>query len=298
MKAWIVLLALMLPAWSHAALSVFACEPEWAALTHELAGDRVSVFTATTAQQDPHHVEARPSLIAKMRNADVLVCTGADLEVGWLPLLRRRSANPNVQTQQPGYFEAAMMVERLGIPESLDRAHGDVHAAGNPHVHLDPHRMATIAKALSQRLAQLDPSGAAEYQQRLAQFESSWQALIAEWETAAAPLKGARIVVLHEDWLYFNRWLGIDQVATIEPKPGVPPSAADQKRLLDTLSAQPPAMIVVSAYQNDKAARWLASKLSVPVVKLPFTVGGDAQSDSLSALFERTIALLLAAQAS
>ncbi|RLT93079.1 metal ABC transporter substrate-binding protein [Ketobacter sp.] len=291
----IIIITLLTPILARGELSVFACEPEWAALTQQLGGDRVSVFSATTAMQDPHHVEARPSLIARLGRADLAVCTGAELEVGWLPLLLRRSANAKVQMHQPGYFEAAMQVERLGIPTVLDRADGDVHAAGNPHVHLDPRRLLRIAEALSQRLIELDPAGRTEYAGRLQQFQDHWHARISQWESEAAPLRNRRIVVQHEDWLYFNEWLQLEQVATIEPKPGVPPSAADQKRLLQTLSAQPPELIILAAYQDDKAARWLADKLNIPVVTLPFTVGGDEHSNSLTALFDRSLALLLQA---
>ncbi|MAA58649.1 MAG: zinc ABC transporter substrate-binding protein [Pseudomonadales bacterium] len=297
MKTLTFLIALLFPVLCRAELAVFACEPEWAELTRQLGGSRVSVFAATNALQDPHHIEARPSLIARMRNADLVVCTGAELEVGWLPLLLRRSGNPKVQTNQPGHFEAAMVVERLAIPTTLDRAQGDVHAAGNPHVHLDPRRLLTIARALAQRLMELDPEGEPQYRDRVDAFASEWQRRMAAWESRATPLQGARVVVQHEDWIYFNDWLALNQVATIEPKPGIPPSAADQKRLLNTLSQQPPQLIMLSAYQNDKAARWLADKLQIPVVVLPFTVGADEHSATLPALFDRTLSLLLQAHA-
>lgn len=297
MKTLTFLIALLFPLLCRAELAVFACEPEWAELTRQLGGSRVSVFAATNALQDPHHIEARPSLIARMRNADLVVCTGAELEVGWLPLLLRRSGNPKVQTNQPGYFEAAMVVERLAIPTTLDRTQGDVHAAGNPHVHLDPRRLLTIARALAQRLMELDPEGEPQYRDRIDAFASEWQRRMAAWESRATPLQGAQVVVQHEDWIYFNDWLALNQVATIEPKPGIPPSAADQKRLLNTLSQQPPQLIMLSAYQNDKAARWLADKLQVPVVVLPFTVGADEHSATLPALFDRTLSLLLQAHA-
>ncbi len=295
MKKIALLIMLCLPALSQAELSVFACEPEWADLSQQLGGDRVSVYSATSALQDPHHVEARPSLIARMRGADLVVCTGAELEVGWLPLLLRRSGNANVQTNQPGYFEAAMQVERLGVPATLDRAQGDVHASGNPHIHLDPYRLSTIAKALTARLQELDPAGSEHYARQQENFQQRWQTLITQWEDKAAGLKDVSVVVQHEDWIYFNEWIKLNQVATIEPKPGIPPSAADQKRLLKTLSAQPPKLIMLSAYQDDKAARWLADKLQVPMVTLPFTVGGDEHSGSLAELFDRTLSLLLQA---
>ncbi len=156
-----------------AELRVFACEPEWAALVTELAGDQANIYTATTAKQDAHHIQARPSLIAKLRRTDLLVCSGAELESGWLPVLLRQASNLKVQPRQPGYFEAAMQVERLDIPAQLDRSQGDVHAGGSPHVHLDPHRLATIAKALTQRLIQIDPEHTAHYQQRSDDFDAS-----------------------------------------------------------------------------------------------------------------------------
>ncbi|MDY6921147.1 MAG: zinc ABC transporter substrate-binding protein [Pseudomonadota bacterium] len=290
---FLLLLTTLLPALAHGQVQVFACEPEWGALTNALAGDRAEVFVATTANQDPHHIEARPSLIAKMRRADLVVCTGAELEVGWLPLLIRRSGNPNVQTDQPGYFEAAMSVPRLNIPETLDRSHGDVHSAGNPHVHLDPHRLLSIARALAERLQQVDPPHQAHYQQRLDDFAQHWQRRIQHWEQQAQALSGLKVVVHHQDWLYLNHWLGLNQVATIEPRPGIPPSAADQKRLLRTLTDQPPDAILIAGYQNPQAARWLAERLQVPLVTLPYTVGGDSHSNGLSELFQRTLHLLL-----
>ncbi|MBI2509038.1 MAG: zinc ABC transporter substrate-binding protein, partial [Betaproteobacteria bacterium] len=128
-----------------AALNIFACEPEWGALAKELAGDKASIYVATTALQDPHRIEARPSLIARARSADLMVCTGAELEVGWLPLVQAQSGNPAIQSGRPGYFEAARESVLIEIPQRLDRSQGDVHAAGNPHVHLDPANIARVA---------------------------------------------------------------------------------------------------------------------------------------------------------
>ena len=172
----VALLLIALP--SHAALQVFACEPEWASLTNELAGDKASVFSATTAHQNVHRIQARPSLIARVRKADLVICSGAELEVGWLPLLLRRAANPNVQPNKPGYFMAAEQVERLDKHASVDRSMGDIHAAGNPHIHLDPNRIAIVAEALTKRLINLDPDNNAYYQQRSEDFLSRWQQAI------------------------------------------------------------------------------------------------------------------------
>ncbi len=159
-----------------AAIEAFACEPEWAALLAELGGDRVTIETATTAAQDPHYIQARPSLIARVRAADLLVCSGAQLEIGWLPLLLRRSGNRALRPGQPGYFMASDQVRRLEIPQRLDRGEGDIHPEGNPHVHLNPHNLQRNAVALRDRLVEIDPSGRNEYARRLASFEQRWSA--------------------------------------------------------------------------------------------------------------------------
>ncbi|NPU92351.1 MAG: zinc ABC transporter solute-binding protein [Gammaproteobacteria bacterium] len=292
MRLLIVFVLLLAPASSFAKLQIFACEPEWAALSAALAGEQADTFTATTALQDPHHIEARPSLIARMRNADLVVCSGAELETGWLPLLLRTSANPKVQLNQPGYFEAAMQVERLDIPAQLDRSAGDVHSQGNPHVHLDPHRLLKIGAALSARLQAIDADNADKYRQRLQQWNADFSRAIAQWEQQAAGLRGKKVVVYHDNWKYLVEWLQLKQIATIEPRPGIPPSGADQKRLLEKLAADKPAAILVAAFENAKAAHWLGEKMQVPVIVLPFTAGGDEQSADLPALFTRTLQLL------
>src|SRR5213594_517622 len=157
-------LVVALPA--AAALNVFACEPEWGALAQELGGEKVSIYFATTALQDPHRVEARPSLIARIRSSDLLICSGSELEIGWIPLLLTQSGNPKIQLGSPGYFEASQYVVRLEIPKVLDRALGDLHPGGNPHVHTDPRSIARIAPVLMERMAQLDPANAESYRSR------------------------------------------------------------------------------------------------------------------------------------
>lgn len=278
---------------AQAALRVVACEPEWAALTQELAGDKATVYAATTAQQDPHHIQARPSLIAAVRNADLLVCTGAELETGWLPVLLRQAGNAKVQPGQPGNFEAANHVTRLEIPERLDRADGDVHAAGNPHIQTDPRNIARVAEALATRLAQLDPANASGYQASLQDFSRRWQAALQRWEKDAAPLRGQRIVVQHKAYPYLENWLGLVQVAALEPKPGVEPTSAHLAIVLGQIKARPVRMILRSAYNDGRGADWLSAQAGVPVAVLPFTVGGSPRAKDLFGLFDDTIAVLL-----
>ncbi len=279
----------------QAALSVFACEPEWAALAVQLGGDKLEIFTATSALQDPHHVEARPSLIVQMRVADLLLCTGAELEVGWLPVLLRQSANARVQPGQTGYFMAAETVSRLDFRESVRRDEGDVHAAGNPHVHLDPHRLLAIAEKLKERLVILDSSHSDHYLRRYDEFAGKWRLAMADWEKRANTLAGKPVVVHHGNWRYLFEWLKVDVTGDIEPKPGLPPSTTHLAQLLAKSAQQKPAMIVVARYQNPQGAQWLGERAAIPVVILPFTVGGSDKATDLFTLYDSTVDQLVAA---
>lgn len=279
---------------AQAKLNVFACEPEWASLTQELAGDRAAVDVATSALQDVHQIEAKPSLIAKVRKADLVVCTGADLEVGWLPQLIRQAGNPKVASGA-GYFLAANQVTTLEKPAQLDRSAGDVHPQGNPHIQMDPYRVLAVAKSLSARLSQLDAANAAFYQQRLADFSARWTAATKRWEAKAAPLKGRRIIVQHGSWIYLERWLGLEQIGALEPKPGVPPTSAHLAGLIGTAKSGNTLAIVRAAYQDPKPSAWLSERSGVTAVMLPLTVGGDPQSKDLFGLFDSTIDKLLGA---
>lgn len=296
---FITLLFTGLVAWiampAHAALDVLACEPEWAALTEELAGPAARVSSATTARQDPHRIEARPSLIVRARNADLVVCTGAELEAGWLPLLQREAGNPRILPGRPGYFEAAQFVTLIEQPATLDRAHGDVHAAGNPHLHTDPRNLLPVAEALAQRLAELDPANAAVYAARHSDFATRWRIAIARWETEAAPLRGVPVLVQHKNWSYLARWLGLVVVADLEPKPGIEPSVAHLGRLLDQLKARPPRMTLRTAYHSPRPAEWIAARSGIPAVELPYTVGASPKTGDLFMLFGETVARLKAA---
>jgi zinc/manganese transport system substrate-binding protein len=286
------LLAVSLPC--AAALNIFACEPEWGALAREVGGHKVSVYVATTALQDAHRIEARPSLIARARSADLMVCTGAELELGWLPLVQSQSGNARIRPGQPGFFEAADFVSLIEKPERLDRALGDIHAAGNPHIHLDPRNIAEIASGLGDRMAELDPKEAVHYRQRTTDFLGRWRQAAARWEKDAAPIKGLPLVVHHRDLTYLIAWLGMREVGSLEPKPGLPPSSAHLTELLGRLKQTPAKAVVRSAYSDPRPAEWLAQRAGIPAVMLPYTVGGTEQAKDLFSLYEDTLARLLA----
>jgi len=280
---------------AHAALRVLACEPEWGALVQELGGPLVDVSVATTAMQDPHRIQARPSLIARARNADLLVCTGAELEVGWLPVLLQQSGNAKVQPGQAGYFAAADVVRKLDVPAQVDRSQGDVHAAGNPHIQTDPRNIAQVATALTARLQQLDAGNAGAYADRAKDFAQRWQQALARWAAKAAPLQGLPVVSQHKAFSYLYDWLGMKEVAVLEPKPGVEPSVSHLQQVLASLKAQPARVVVYAAYQDGRASEWLQKNAGMPAARLPFTVGGSDGAKDLFSLFDDTIDRLLAA---
>jgi zinc/manganese transport system substrate-binding protein len=291
----LVLLAVVpMPAISQ--VQVFACEPEWASLAKEIGGDEVSAYAATNARQDPHHIRAKPSLIAAMRKADLAVCSGAGLEVGWLPILLEKAGNAHVQPGAPGFLLAADYVLLLDKPTKLDRAEGDIHPEGNPHLHLNPHNVALVAKELADRLQTIDAANRAQYQARFASFAQRWNEAIQRWEQEGITLKDAPVVVHHKSFTYLLEWLGMQEVGSLEPKPGIPPTTSHLESLLQELKDQPAQMILRTPYDAKDASQWLAVKTGTQAVVLPFTIGGDAQSADLFALFDRTLALLKEAQ--
>ena len=285
-------LAALAPSAVSADARVFACEPEWAALAGEIGGDDVVVYSATHAHQDVHFIRARPSLIAQIRRADIVFCSGAELEVGWLPVLMERGARRGVQPGQPGHLMAADHVEVLERPERVDRSLGDIHPSGNPHVHLDPRNIARLAVELSRRLERVDPENTAAYRARLADFQGRWSAAMKRWRARADGLRGTKIVVYHAAWAYLFRWAGLERVATLERTPGVPPTASHLQRLIERARTSGTKAILSAPHEPTDAAEWLSERTDIPVVELPFTVGGQEEARDLFALFDVTLALL------
>ena len=278
---------------AQAALRVFSCEPEWASLASELGGDKLDIFSATRAQQDVHYIQARPSLIAKLRRADLMICTGADLEIGWLPVLLRQSANPTVRPGQPGFLEASKYANLLEVPDTVDRVQGDVHPFGNPHIQLDPRNIGSVAAELASRLQSLDPENAEFYRRRHADFDRRWQEKISAWNERAKPLAGMGLIVYHRSWVYLVDWLGLREVGALEPKPGIPPSTGHLSGLLRQIESQDVALTVRSVYQSARATEWISRRSGIPAAVLPHTVGATDEADDLFGLFDSLLDILL-----
>lgn len=279
----------LLAAPAQAALRVFACEPEWAALATEIGGDRVSVYTATGPHQDPHHVDARPSLIAQVRKADLVACTGAELETGWLPVLLARAANPALKGDR--LFYATDHVALLGVPAGpVDRGKGDVHARGNPHVHLDPRRMMAIGDALARTLGRLDSANAAFYTERAQGLRTKLAAALPAAGVEA--LRGRRWFVAHDAWPYLFDWLGATQAGALEPLPGVPPSSRHLARLAEQARQEPSHGILHTAFDDPRAIDWLARNGHTCGIELPYTVGASPRSRDLASWYAELLARL------
>lgn len=279
----------MFPLIAQADLRIFACEPEWASLAAEIGGQQVTTTTATTAYQDPHYIQARPSLIAAMRRADLVFCSGAQLEIGWLPVLQQKANNRKVMPGSNGYLEASSFVQRFDATSNVDRSQGDIHPQGNPHVQTDPRNIAIIARALAERMAELDTAHADDYAARYLSFSEKWRAAIASWEQSAAPLRGRRIITHHKSWVYLERWLGLEEVANLEPIPGLPPTVSHLSDLASRFKDGGADFIVRSTYQDDKSSVWLHERSGIPAVMLPLTVGGSDDATDLFMLFDDII---------
>lgn len=291
------LLALPLSASSaRAEINIFACTPEWGALASEIGGKHVDVYVATKATQDPHHIRAKPSLLAKMRSADLVFCNGASLEEGWLPVLLRKAGSAAVQPNKVGYFMAADQVDLLDTRAHTDRSQGHIHPEGNPHLHLDYGRVLTVAESLSSRLSEIDPEHEEHYSIRLQKFSQMWQEKGKRWSQVGHNLKDRNYVVTHSQWLYLQEWLPIHFVADLEPKPGLPPTAQHLQSILDTIVKGDITGIIVGPFDDRQGAEWLSEKSGLPIIDLPFTVGGSDDAQSLSALFDVTISRLLEAE--
>jgi zinc/manganese transport system substrate-binding protein len=284
----------MLLATPAAAFTVFACEPEWAALTRVML-PQARVHVATHSAQDPHHIEARPALIAQMRQADLAVCTGASLEAGWLPMLLQRAGNAKVQDVLFASDHVLLIDPQpgaIGTPWA-----GDVHAEGNPHVHLDPRNLLLVANALAARLQLQIPGEKAAIEQRRGAFEARWKSQLVQWQQRAMPLRGRQVAAQHSTFGYLWDWLGIRQLADLEPKPGMAPTPGHLQRLLSVLQAKPPMAVVVASYQDPRPGQWLKSQLgaSVPLLVLPATVADDADAAGLVRWMDSLLVSLLGA---
>ena len=249
---------------AQAAINVFACTPDWGSLVKELAGERADIYVATTADagHPPNPGAAEPDRASAPRRPGRV--HGASLEIGWMPLVRTQSGNEKIQLGTPGYLEVADYVPLIEKPTVVDRSMGDVHPRGNPHIQWGPRQVQLGANEIAKRLAEIDPSGSAEYQRRLADFTARWTAATARWSELGAPLKGVGVIQHHVNYSYLTEFLGMTLVGTLEPKPGVEPTSSHLNSLIQQQSSKPAKLIVRSSYHSPAASEWLAERVKNP----------------------------------
>jgi zinc/manganese transport system substrate-binding protein len=255
---------------ADAAVNVVTTLPDLAAITREVGGKNVSVTALALPTQDPHFVDAKPSLALAVSKADLLIVAGLDLEIGWLPTLQLGSRNANVQSGNRGYLDCSMLVRRLDVPqEKLDRSHGDIHPGGNPHYLYDPRAAAQVATGIAQRLGEIDPGHDADYKAGLKAFLAKLEAARARWEKRLAGARGQQIITYHKSWVYLMDWLGLVDAAELEPKPGIPPTSKHVAEVMVLGRKVGAKVILQESYYPDTTSKLLADKLPAKVVSLP-----------------------------
>ena len=277
-----------------APLKVVATTEDLAALAREVGGDRVTVEAIARGYQDPHFVEAKPSFILKFSRADLLIVVGRELEIGWLPPLINNSRNAKIQVGAAGYLDPSSSVKILEIPTGqLTRAMGDVHPSGNPHYWLDPGNGRAIARAIRDRLTQLDSAGQATYAQRYDDFDKRLATAERRWDAAMAPYKGTKVVTYHRSWPNFTDRFGLNVIGYVEPKPGVPPSPSHTIDLIAEMKKQQVKIIIIEPYFDSKTPKQIADQTGATVLVMAPSVGGQPGTDDYIKLFDFNINLLV-----
>src|SRR5262249_28005348 len=289
-----LLAALLLPSCAFAKkLNVVTSTTDLAALTQEVGGDRITVDSIAKGYQDPHFVEAKPSFLLKLRNADLLISVGLDLEIGWLPPLITQSGNGRIQPGANGYLDASQFAEILEIPQGkVTRAEGDVHPLGNPHYWLDPDNGRRVAKGIAGKLGELDPADAAYFQQRFADFDKRLSDAEKRWEGQMAPYRGRKVVTYHRSWPNFAKHFGLDVIGYIEPRPGIPPTPSHTIELINQMKRENVKVMLIEPYFDLRTPNNVGSQTGAKVLVMPPSVGGEKGTEDYFKLFDYNLALL------
>lgn len=276
-------------------LNVVATTPDLAALARAIGGEAVDVKALAKPTEDPHFVDAKPSLIVTLNRADVLIDGGAELELGWLPALLQSARNAKIAAGAPGRVSASRGIRMLEVPTTLDRARGDVHSLGNPHFLLDPANVKLVVAQMADHFAQVAPQSADLFKANLAKFNTALDAKAPQWQAQLAPYRGAKIVTYHRDFVYLAARYGLDVVGTLEPKPGIAPSPAHLAQIISTMKAANARVILVQPYQNRRTAETVARQTSAVVLDMPQQPGVIPHTDSYIELMDYTVRTLVTA---
>ncbi|MGZ3687171.1 MAG: metal ABC transporter substrate-binding protein [Bdellovibrionota bacterium] len=297
-KLWILSLSLgiFIGAQAHAKIQVVTTLPSFADIASQIGGDEVAVKSLTRGTQDPHFVDAKPDLILYLHRADLLIHAGLGLEDGWLPPLQTGSRNDKIQTGSDGNLNVSTLIPLKEVPKGpLDRAQGDVHPGGNPHFMLDPHNGVLLAEALAARFAKMDPSKADDFERRAAIFKREIAERAPKWKKELAWLQGQPIVTYHKSWVYFIDWIGLNEIGTVEPKPGIPPSPEHLVTLINLMRQKNAHLIIMEPFYPKGAAEHVAETTHAKLVVLPAEVFGTPEAKTYFALFDNIVERLKAA---
>ena len=289
MKKFIIFLGLLLvlsfTTFSYGQIKVVVTYPYMGDLTQKIGGEKVEVFVLGKGTEDPHFIVPKPSFIAKLRGADLVIINGAGLEIGFIPILIQQANNPRIQTSK-GFLDLSQYVNHMEVPTSVSRAEGDIHPEGNPHFALDPHNIPILAGAIKEKLCDLDPKDRQEYEKRFAEFKRQWDDKIKEWDHKLSAVKGKRVVEYHKLFEYFLSAYGLSVVGTIEPKPGIPPTARHMEELIQTAKTQKVDFILQDAYHEKRSAQFMAEKTGAKYVLFPHDIGAVPEAKDLFSLYE------------
>jgi zinc/manganese transport system substrate-binding protein len=291
------LLAMLLSAPAEAkTLNVVTATTDMAALAQEVGGDRISVESIAKGYQDPHFVEAKPSFLLKLRQADLLIVVGLQLEIGWLPPLITQSGNARVQVGANGYLDASQFAEILDIPTgTVTRAMGDVHPLGNPHYWLDPDNGRRIAKGIAAKLGELDPADTGYFQERFQDFDKRLGVAEQKWEAEMKPFRGRKVVTYHNSFPNFAKHFGLNVIGYVEPRPGIPPTPSHTIELIGLMKRENCKVILVEPYFDLKTPDSIARETGGKVVQYLPSIGGEKDVTDYFKLFDYDIALLMQA---
>ncbi|MGV3524057.1 MAG: metal ABC transporter substrate-binding protein [Candidatus Sericytochromatia bacterium] len=281
-----VLLLLSAGAAQAAPLKVVGTYPYIADLVKQIAGSRVTVSSLATGDWDPHFVVAKPSLLTRLRQADLLIINGAQLEIGWLPPLLRQAANAGIQPGSSGFLELSNHALMIQKPQNVSRAMGDVHPQGNPHFILDPDNVPRLAGVVTQKLCQLDSAGCAGFKQNQQRFATRWQQAAQGWAQRMAPLKGQKVLEYHRLHDYFLQQYGLQLVGTLEPLPGIPPTPQQLSLMVQKAKTEKVRWNLRGSYNPQDPSNLVSRQSGAPLVTLPHDVGATPEAKDLFGLYE------------
>ncbi|MBT5935133.1 zinc ABC transporter substrate-binding protein [Sulfurimonas sp.] len=281
-----LLLLTLLPLSLLANLNIAVSYPYIGAITKSIGGKNVNPVVLAKGNWDPHFIIPRPSLIAKVRNADGLIINGGQLEIGWLPPLIRRAGNPKTNVNTKTFLNLSRYIELINKPSSVDRANGDVHPDGNPHFHLDPNNILILANVIKLYLSSINPDDTNIYEKNYIEFSQMWKKKISIWNEKMLTKRGLKVIQFHDNLAFFNKAYGLTSIATIEPLPGIPPSSRYIISLIKLIKKENPAYILHDVYHSTKSAKYISSKTGIPIILMPHDIGALDNIEDLISLFD------------